>query len=89
MPIQLTPQAESRIQQKVERGLYPSPDAAIDVSLRLLDEYDRRLLRLRAAIAAGEDGEPLPWTPFLIDQLIDDAETMQLRGEAPDPDVCP
>lgn len=45
--------------------------------------------RLREAIATGEDGEALPWTPELMAQLSREAEQLQRRGESPDPDVCP
>ena len=89
MPIQLTPRAEARVREKVRSGHYPSPEAAIDVALRLLDAYDRRLARLRRAIATGDEGEALPWTPFLVDELIREVEEMQLRGEGPDPDDAP
>ncbi|MBA2597587.1 MAG: type II toxin-antitoxin system ParD family antitoxin [Chloroflexia bacterium] len=89
MPMQLTPEAEALIEKKVQRGLYASPEAAIDAAVQLLDEHDRRLHRLREAIAEGEEGEALPWTPELMAQLTREAEEMQRRGETPDPDVCP
>lgn len=89
MPIQLTPQAEARIREKVTSGLYANPEAAIEAAVRLLDEYDRRVQRLRVALAEGEEGEALPWTPELMEQLSREAEEMQRRGETPDPDVCP
>jgi putative addiction module CopG family antidote len=89
MSIQLPPQAEAIIRQKVDDGLYPNPDAALDAAVRLLDEYDRHLQRLREAIAEGEEGEAEPWTPELMDRLTGEAEAMQFRGERPDPDVCP
>ena len=89
MSIELTPRAEALIRQKVQSGLYPSIEAAIDAAIELLDERDRRLQRLRAAIAEGEEGEAIPWTPELMDQLSREAEEMQRRGEMPDPEVCP
>jgi putative addiction module CopG family antidote len=87
MPIQLTPQTEARIREKVTSGLYADPEAAIDATVRLLDEYDRRAQQLRDALAVGEEGEVLPWTSELLDQLGREAEEMQRRGETPDPDV--
>ena len=89
MPIQLTPDAEAIIREKVNRGLYPDAEAAMETAVRLLEEYDRRMERLRDAIIAGEEGEALPWTPELMEQLSREAEEMQRRGELPDPDVCP
>jgi antitoxin ParD1/3/4 len=89
MPMQLSPQAEALIQQKVSSGLYASADEAIAAAIQLLEEHDRRLLRLREAIAEGEVGEAIPWTPELMAQLRREAEDMGRRGELPDPDVCP
>jgi hypothetical protein len=37
-----------------------------DAELEPPDECERRLDRLRAAIAAGEEGEAVPWTPELM-----------------------
>lgn len=87
--IQLPPRAEALIRQKVDDGLYPNPDAALEAAVRLLDEHDRRVQRLREAIVEGEEGEALPWTPELMEQLTREADAMQRRGERPDPDVCP
>lgn len=89
MSIQLPPRAEAVIQEKVTSGLYANPDEAIDAAVRLLEDYDRRLARLRALIAEGEEGEGVPWTPELMKQLSREADEMYLRGEEPDPDVCP
>ncbi len=89
MPIQLTPQAEAIIREKVTSGLYADPETAITTAVQLLEEHDRRVQRLREAIAEGEEGEALPWTPELMDQLRREAKEMQRREEAPDPDVCP
>ena len=89
MSIQLPPRAEAVIQEKVTSGLYANSDEAIDAAVRLLEDYDRRLARLRALIAEGEEGEGVPWTPELMKQLSREADEMLLRGESPDPDVCP
>ena len=89
MPIELSPQTEALIREKVKQGLYANADEAIAAAVRLLDEHDRHMTRLRAAIAAGEEGEALPWTPALMDKLTREAEEMRHRGETPNPDVCP
>jgi antitoxin ParD1/3/4 len=89
MSVTLTPQLEDLIRQKVDAGLYRDAETVVRVALRLLDEQDRRLQRLRAAIAEGEEGEDLPWTPELMEQLTQEAEEMVRQGIAPDPDVCP
>ncbi|MCC7022034.1 MAG: type II toxin-antitoxin system ParD family antitoxin, partial [Thermomicrobiales bacterium] len=51
MTIQLSPEAEALIQQKVRGGLYANAEEAIDAALQLLAARDRQLERLRAAIA--------------------------------------
>jgi putative addiction module CopG family antidote len=89
MPIELSPQAEALIQEKVRSGLYANAEAAVDAVVQLLDQYDRRLQRLRDAIAVGEEGDAIPWSPELMNQLRQEAEEMLRRGEVPDPDVCP
>ena len=44
MNIPLNPHQENVINQKIESGLYASPDEVIDdATLRLLDERDRKL----------------------------------------------
>ena len=53
MNVPLNPQQEELIKQKIESGLYQSPDEVIDAALRLLDERDRKLEALRKDIAEG------------------------------------
>jgi putative addiction module CopG family antidote len=89
MTIQLPPQVEAIVRKKVDEGLYPSPGAALETAVQLLDEHDQRLRQLRAAIAKGEEGEAIPWSPELMDQLSREAEEIRQRGHRPDPDVCP
>ncbi len=94
MPIQLTPKAEALIREKVNAGLYDDAESAIDAAFNLLNEYDRRLQRLRMAIAEGETGEALPWTPELMDQILREADDMhsvmrKLTFERPGPAVVP
>ena len=54
MPIELSPQTEALIREKVKQGLYANADEAIAAAVRVLDEHDHRLTRLRTAIATGE-----------------------------------
>lgn len=89
MPIQLTPKNEALIREKVESGLYDNAEAAMDTALQLLDAHDRKLQRLREAIAEGEKGVAVPWTPELMEQILRNADERQRRGEKPNPDVCP
>jgi antitoxin ParD1/3/4 len=88
MSASLAPRLQDLIREKVETGLYADADAVLDEALRLLDERDR-LRRLRAALAAGEKGEGIQFTPELMEQIKRDADRMELEGRTPNPDVCP
>lgn len=89
MSIPLPPQVEAIVQKKVDEGLYPSPAAALEAAVQLLDEHDQQLRQLRAAIAKGQEGEAILWSPELMDELSREAEEMRQRGHRPNPDVCP
>jgi putative addiction module CopG family antidote len=88
MVVTLSPQTEALIQQKVNRGEYEDANELVERAVQLLDEHDRRQ-RLIAALAKGEEGEAIEWTPELSEQLSRSAEERFRRGELPDPDVCP
>jgi len=68
MSVTLTPQAEALVREKVERGLYASTEDVIDKALRLLDLEDRQRW-LRAALAKGEVGEGIEYTPEYMQQV--------------------
>ena len=51
MPIQLTPEAEALIREKVKSGLYANAEVAVETAVQLLDAYDHQVQRLRDAIA--------------------------------------
>ena len=89
MSIQLTPRTEALIRQRLDSGHYATADEVIEDALRLLDAHDRRLQRLRAAIAEGDEGEAIPWTPELTQQLSREADERARQGLKPHPDVCP
>ncbi|HEY7033561.1 MAG TPA: type II toxin-antitoxin system ParD family antitoxin [Thermomicrobiales bacterium] len=83
-----TPELRERLRREAQemyrRGEQPDPDVQT-----LRDEHDRRLQRLRAAIAEGDKGEALPWTPELMEQLTREAEEMVREGIGPHAKVCP
>lgn len=89
MSVELTPQIEARIRQKVEAGGYPSADAVVDEALRLLEARDLQRQRLRDQIAEGEDGPATPVTPELIAGLRASALRRAEANEQPSDDVCP
>ncbi len=90
MPMNLTPQHEALIRDKVEAGLYGSAEEAIATAVRLLDARDRAVRDLRVKIQIGIDsGEGVELTPELMDEIDWEAEAAFHRGEHPHPDVCP
>lgn len=75
MNVNLTPQLEEMVKEKVASGLYNSASEVVRAALRLMDEQDRlravKLEQLRQDIRAGlNSGEPTLW----------DAEEIQREG---------
>lgn len=93
MTIQIPADVEARIREKVERGDFSDAGELIREALRLLDEHERKLERLRVKLQAGlkqlDWGEGVPFTPELVNQMRRDAEERFHRGEGPNPDVGP
>ena len=62
MNVNLTPQLEEMVRQKVESGLYGSASEVVREALRLMEEQDRmraaRLDQLRQDVRAGLDSGP-------------------------------
>ena len=68
MNVNLTPQLEEMVRQKVDSGLYNSASEVVREALRLMEEQDRlraaRLEQLRQEVHAGlESGPPTAWDP--------------------------
>lgn len=66
MNVNLTPQLEEMVRQKVSSGLYTSASEVVREALRLMDEKDRlhaaKLDQLRQDIREGLDsGAPVRW----------------------------
>jgi len=77
MNVNLSPQLEDMVRQKVTSGLYTSASEVVREALRLMEEKDRfnaiKLEQLRQAIKDGlNSGEPTPW----------DAEEIKRDGRA-------
>jgi len=72
MPVDLAPQLEAMIYQKVQSGQYTDANAVVREALTLLDDRDRHA-RLRAAVAIGLEesaaGRVRPWTPDRLEEL--------------------
>ncbi len=73
MNVNLSPQLEEMVRQKVASGLYMSASDVVREALRLMEEHDRihaaKLEQLRQDIRDGFDsGEPTRWDPEEIKQ---------------------
>jgi antitoxin ParD1/3/4 len=92
MSVTLTPQLEAMIQERVESGRYSDASAVVQEALRLLEEREK-LEHLRALLAVGLEqgrrGEVVEYTPEWIEDLHRRVEERLLRGDQPNPDVCP
>jgi Arc/MetJ-type ribon-helix-helix transcriptional regulator len=75
------------IEQQVSEGRFENEEAVIvDVFEQVIGEYrwedDPELL---AAIAEADRGEGVPWTPELMDQIVEEAMENSRRGyQVPD-----
>jgi putative addiction module CopG family antidote len=92
MSIQLPPDVEASIRQKVQRGQFPDEAEVVREALQLLDERDRKR-RLNAALAVGDEqyarGEVTTWTPDTLDQLMREADEEDRQGLPISDDVQP
>jgi antitoxin ParD1/3/4 len=65
MTIQLSPQIEKAIQQKIDSGLYSSANEVLAEALNAMEIQDQlrliKLGKLRQDIADGLDSESSPW----------------------------
>lgn len=73
MNVNLTPQLEEMIREKVRSGLYTSASEVVRAALRLMEEQDRlravQLESLRADIEEGlRSGAAKPWDPADLKQ---------------------
>ena len=92
MNVSLTPQLETMIRQRVESGRYNNASEVVREALRLLEEREK-LEHVRSLLAVGLEqanrGELIEFTPELMEDISRRAHERFLRGEEPDPDVCP
>ncbi len=68
MNVNLTPQLEDMVRQKVASGLYASASEVVREALRLMEDRDQvraaKLAQLRQDIRDGlNSGDPTPWNP--------------------------
>lgn len=92
MIVELTPQLEAVIREKVDSGRYANAREVIEDALLLMENRDK-VERLRAAIAVGleqlERGEVIPWTADSMERLIREADEEDRQGLPMSADVLP
>lgn len=91
MAITLTPEAELKVRRLLESGEFPNAAAVIDEALGALERVRRaEFERLREMLLEGYHSPPAgELTDEMWDEFERRAEARFLRGEKPDPDVCP
>jgi antitoxin ParD1/3/4 len=93
MNVSLTPRLEEIVRQKVESGLYNNASEVVREAIRLMDERDQHLERLRAALAEGKESlrhaAPYRWTEDSVEEIIAMARQADADGEPISDDVRP
>jgi putative addiction module CopG family antidote len=82
MSVTLPPEVETLVRQKVESGLYADVDEVLKEAMRLLDEHDRERQWLRSALAEGEKGEAVEYTPELMEEIYQRALENSRAGKS-------
>lgn len=85
MHINLTPQLEAMVREKVDSGLYNNASEVIREALRIMDEHERvRREALKAALAIGQAqldrGEGTIYTSASLDTIKRNAERKLAAG---------
>ena len=93
MVVQVSPQVELRIQQIVASGNYSDAADVIAKAVHLLEERERKLVRLRELLAEGEESERngnlVELTRERFEEIKESARRRAEAGERPSPHVCP
>jgi antitoxin ParD1/3/4 len=73
--------------------LYADAESVVETAFELLEERDRKIKWLQAAIAESDDqiarGEGIPYSPEFLEEIDREVDERFLRGDIPHPDVCP
>ena len=82
MEISISKENLARINHKVEKGLYPSTDAAIERALDFLDQYDTAAAKVRDMAMAGmedlRNGRYKTYSAETGDALLEDIKRQAL-----------
>jgi putative addiction module CopG family antidote len=80
MAVHLPADVEQSIREKVGSGRFSDEGDVVREAMRLLDEHERRRW-LKHALAEGEEGEAVDFTPELLAQLSQEAEENARAGK--------
>ena len=94
MHVNLTPQLEAMVREKVASGLYNNASEVIREALRIMEEHERlRREALKAALAIGQAqldrGEGIDYTTASLDMIKRNAARKLEAGRKPKADVLP
>ena len=84
---------ETYIKSKVEGGFYMNETELVRDAVRHMREEEERQVRFKAAVKIGDDqitnGQTVPYSSKLLEQITEEAIQQAARGEEPDSDVTP
>ncbi len=89
LTIALPDHIQAHIERQIAEGRFASEEAVIvDAVEQVIGEYRREDdPELLAAIAEADRGEGVPWTPCLMDHIVDEAMENSRRGHRASDDV--
>lgn len=93
MHVNLSEEMENYIKNKVAGGFYGNATEVIRDAIRRMQTEENRMAAWQAAIAKGnvqlDQGKGIPYTPELMEQMIQSAIAAMHNGQPIDPDVLP
>jgi antitoxin ParD1/3/4 len=93
MHVNLSPEMEGFIKNKVASGFYGNATEVIRDAIRRMQAEESRATAWRAAIAKGDAqldrGEGAEYTPELMESITQSAIAAMHNGQPIDPDVLP
>lgn len=87
--INLSPEIETYIRSKVASGFYGNATEVIRDALRRMQSEEERAQAFRTAVAKGEEGEGIPYTSALMDEITQRALDNVGSATPIKPDVLP
>jgi putative addiction module CopG family antidote len=87
MSIWIPADIENEIRRKIASGRYRDDADVLRAAMQALDALDRRE-QLRAALAEGEQGEGIPYSAELMDEIVREADEADRQGLPLNPDIC-